>query len=78
MTMPTALEPLGAILDGLPDNVRGEIIDGRLTVTARPTFQHQIMVSRLVAQLSGAEGGRFVAVSEPDPYPVGMKIDRST
>jgi Uma2 family endonuclease len=62
--MATAAEPLRAILDTLSDRVRGEILEGRLIVTPRPTNQHQLIVARLLSQLAGDR--RFVVLTEPE------------
>jgi Uma2 family endonuclease len=62
--MATTAEPLRAILDTLSDRVRGEILEGRLIVTPRPTNQHQLIVARLLSQL--AVNRSFVVLTEPE------------
>jgi Uma2 family endonuclease len=64
--MPTALEPLRAILDALPASMRGEILDGRLTVTPRPTNLHQLIIARLIVQFAAANERELVALPEPE------------
>lgn len=62
--MATATEPLRAILDTLPADVRGEIIEGQLVVTPRPTNRHQLVVARLIVQFARAED--CIALPEPE------------
>lgn len=62
--MATATEPLRAILDTLPADVRGEIIEGQLVVTPRPTNRHQLIVARLIVQFARAQD--CIALPEPE------------
>jgi Uma2 family endonuclease len=78
MSQPARPSPTRADLDALPENVKGEIIDGKLYAMTRPRPKHQAVAGRITSSLEppfglgrGGPGGWWIL---PEP---GIELQRS-
>ncbi len=73
MTEPAKKKAVYQDLFSIPDNMRGEIVNGELIVTPRPSRKHSVVVSRLGYEVGppydlgrGGGPGGWIILSEPE------------
>lgn len=67
VSRPLTIEDFEAIRDAADDGHRYELVDGSLVVTPSPSWLHQVVASRVMAALLGADPDpeRFIVIHAP-------------